>query len=94
MFCVHPVHAADFKTPTKRVEAVDMCVDHLILPGTVAAGEFGLDYHRVQTAEGRTRSKEFLSLLVKKTSDGWPAETPPSGAACPWGPSDRRRGSQ
>ena len=25
MFCVHPVHAADFKTPTKRVEAVDMC---------------------------------------------------------------------
>ena len=66
MFCVHPVHAADFKTPTKRVEAVDMCVDHLILPGTVAAGEFGLDYHRVQTAEGRTRSKEFLSLMVKK----------------------------
>ena len=66
MFCVHPVHAADFKTPTKRVEAVDMCVDHLILPGTVAAGEFGLDYHRVQTAEGRTHSKEFLSLMVKK----------------------------
>ena len=66
IFCVHPVHAPDFKTPTKRVEAVDMCVDHLILPGTVAAGEFGLDYHRVQTAEGRSRSKEFLSLMVKK----------------------------
>ena len=42
------------------------CVNHLILPGTVAAGEFGLDHHRVQTAEGRTRSKEFLSLMVKK----------------------------
>ena len=66
MFCVHPVHAADFKTPTKRFEAVDMCVNHLILPGTVAAGGFGLDHHRVQTTEGRTRSKEFLSLMVKK----------------------------
>ena len=66
MFCVHPVHAADFKTPTKRVEAVDMCVNHLILPGTVAADEFGLDHPRVQTTEGRTHSKEFLSLMVKK----------------------------
>ena len=45
---------------------MDMCVNHLILPGTVAAGEFSLDHHRVQTAEGRTRSKGFLSLMVKK----------------------------
>ena len=66
MFCVHLVHASEFKTPTKRVKAVDMCIDHLILPGTVAAGEFGLDRHCVQSLEGRSNSKEFLTLMVKK----------------------------
>ena len=53
MFCVHPVHAAEFKSPTKRV-------------GSVAAGEFGLDCHRMQSPEGRSNSKEFLTLVVKK----------------------------
>ena len=66
MFCVHPVHASEINTPTKRVKAVDMCVYHLILPGTVAAGEFGLDHHRMQSPEGRSNSKEFLVLMVKK----------------------------
>ena len=43
-----------------------MCVDHLILPGTVAAGEFGLDHHCVQSPERRSNNKEFLILMVKK----------------------------
>ena len=43
MFCVHPVPAADLNTPTKKLNAMDMCVDHLILLGTVAVSEFGQD---------------------------------------------------
>ena len=65
-FCYHPVQASLLDTPTKKYEAVEMCAEHLVMPGTVAAGEFGIDLHRNKTPEARHHSREFLSQMAKK----------------------------
>ena len=36
------------------------------MPGTMAAGEFGIDLHRNRTPEARHHSGEFLSQMAKK----------------------------
>ena len=65
-FCYHPAQASLLDTLTKKYEAVEMCADHLVMPGTMAAGEFGIDLHRNKTPEARHHSREFLSKMAKK----------------------------
>ena len=65
-FCYHPAQASLLDTPNKKYEAVEMCAKHLVMPGTVAAGEFGIDLHRNKTPEARHHSREFLSQMAKK----------------------------
>ena len=65
-FCYHPAQASLLDTPTKKYEAVVMCAEHLVTPGTVAAGEFGIDLHRNKTPDARHHGREFLSQMAKK----------------------------
>ena len=65
-FCYYPAQASLLDTPTKKYEAVEMCAEHLVMPGTVAAGEFGIDLHQNKTPEARHHSREFLSQMAKK----------------------------
>ena len=65
-FCYHPAQASLLDTPTKRYEAVEMCAEHLVMPGTVAAGELGIDIHRNRMPDARHHSREFLSQMAKK----------------------------
>ena len=65
-FCYHPAQASLLDTPTKKYEAVEMCAEHLVMPGTVAARGFGIDLHPNKTPEARHHSREFLSQMAKK----------------------------
>ena len=53
-----------------KYEAVEMCAEHLVMPGTMAAGEFGIHLHRNKTPEARHHSREFLSQMAKKLVEG------------------------
>ena len=66
-FSYHYAQASPLDTPTKKYEAVEMCAKHLAMPGTMAAGEFGID-HWNKTPEARHHSWEFLSQMAKKWS--------------------------
>ena len=44
----------------------DAVVRHLQMPGIVAAGELGIDYHRNRDSVSRTNSREFLLLVLKR----------------------------
>ena len=65
-FCNHPAQASLLDTPTKMYEAVEMCAEHLVMPGTLAAGELSIDLHQNRTPEARHHSREFLSQMTEK----------------------------
>ena len=64
-FCYHPAQASLLDTPTKKYEAVEMRAEHLVMPGNVAASEFGFDLHRNKKPEARHHSREVLSQKAK-----------------------------